>query len=89
MAAAEDEEAEPISITRDMSNKELERLIKELEAQMKQAAANLEFEKAALLRDQVFEMREVLVLRQTGRRDVPIWEQDRVLPVADIEPGDG
>ena len=51
---------------------------------MKQAAANLEFEKAALLRDQIFELRELLVLQTTGRRDVPIWEQDRVMPIADI-----
>ena len=33
------------------------RLIKDLEAQMKQAAKNLEFEKAALLRDRIIEMR--------------------------------
>ena len=33
------------------------RLIKDLESQMKQAAKNLEFEKAALLRDRIIEMR--------------------------------
>ncbi|MCL4369089.1 MAG: excinuclease ABC subunit UvrB [Actinobacteria bacterium] len=38
---------------------ELSRLIKELEAQMKAAARNLEFEKAALLRDQIIELRKV------------------------------
>jgi excinuclease ABC subunit B len=32
-------------------------LIKDLESQMKQAAKNLEFEKAALLRDRIIEMR--------------------------------
>ncbi len=36
------------------------RLIKELEAQMKTAARNLEFEKAALLRDRVIELRREL-----------------------------
>jgi excinuclease ABC subunit B len=36
---------------------ELARLIKELESQMKAAAKNMEFEKAALLRDQVIELR--------------------------------
>jgi excinuclease ABC subunit B len=36
---------------------EVVRLIKDLEAQMKQAARELEFEKAALLRDQILELR--------------------------------
>jgi excinuclease ABC subunit B len=70
---------------------ELEQVIAELELQMREAAQDLEFEKAALLRDQVFELRELLVLQKTGRTDVPIWEQDRMAPIADIdEPfGDG
>jgi len=38
---------------------ELERLLKELEKQMKAAAQQLEFEKAALLRDQIIELRTV------------------------------
>jgi excinuclease ABC subunit B len=37
---------------------EIARLIKELEAQMKKAAKNLEFEKAALLRDRIVELRK-------------------------------
>ncbi len=77
-----------LQLSPDMPHRELENLIKELEKQMKQSAADLEFEKAALLRDQVFELRELLVLRRTGRNDVPIWEQDRILPVADVETGD-
>ena len=36
------------------------RLIKELESQMKTAAKNLEFEKAALLRDRIYELRRDL-----------------------------
>ncbi len=64
---------------------ELGRIIAELEMQMKEAAQNLEFEKAALLRDQVFELRDLLVLQTTGRRDVPIWEQDRILPITDLD----
>jgi excinuclease ABC subunit B len=71
-----------------MPRDELEGLIKELEKQMKAAAQALEFEKAALLRDQIFELREVLVLSQSGRKEMPIWEQDRVLPVADVEAGE-
>jgi excinuclease ABC subunit B len=45
-------------------------LIQELEAQMKGAASNLEFEKAALLRDQVFELH-----KQLEDEDVPEWER--------------
>ncbi|MFW9843628.1 MAG: UvrB/UvrC motif-containing protein, partial [Candidatus Thorarchaeota archaeon] len=40
---------------------EMEKLIKDLEEQMNGAAQNLEFEKAAALRDQIYELREVLV----------------------------
>ena len=39
---------------------ELKNIIKELEVQMLAAAENLEFETAAGLRDQIFEMRELL-----------------------------
>jgi len=56
---------------------ELNRLIRELEKQMKQAAQDLEFEKAALLRDQIFELRQ-----QMGEQDDkrPAWERLRDLP---------
>ncbi len=54
---------------------ELERLIRELEKQMKAAAEKLEFEKAALLRDQIFELRAVLKEREAT--DVPEWVRDR------------
>jgi excinuclease ABC subunit B len=53
---------------------ELTRLIKELESQMKEAAQALEFEKAALLRDQIFELRQTLAESET---DVPEWERMR------------
>ncbi|MBC7235442.1 MAG: excinuclease ABC subunit UvrB [Chloroflexi bacterium] len=48
------------------------RLITELEAQMKAAAQNLEFEKAALLRDQILELR-----RAVSDEDIPEWEKFR------------
>ncbi len=44
-----------------MPKTELQRLIVELEKQMKQAAKDLEFEKAAALRDQIFELKAILV----------------------------
>jgi len=43
-----------------ISKEEIVRLIKDLESQMKTAARNLEFEKAALLRDQIIELRKEL-----------------------------
>jgi excinuclease ABC subunit B len=41
---------------------EILRLIKELESQMKKAAKNLEFEKAALIRDEIVELRKNMEL---------------------------
>ncbi len=49
---------------------EVIRLIKELEKQMKAAAAELEFEKAATLRDQIIELR-----RNLEDKDLPEWER--------------
>ncbi|MBC8076573.1 MAG: UvrB/UvrC motif-containing protein, partial [Chloroflexales bacterium] len=43
---------------------EIVKLVKDLEKQMKQAASNLEFEKAASLRDQVIELRKTLALEE-------------------------
>lgn len=45
-----------------MSREDANRLIKDLEAQMRAAAKNLEFEKAALLRDQIIDLRKGLRL---------------------------
>ena len=44
----------------DMSKNDLMRLINELESDMKLASSNLEFEKAALLRDQILDLRKVI-----------------------------
>jgi excinuclease ABC subunit B len=46
--------------TTPISRDEIARLIKSLESQMKSAAKNLEFEKAALLRDEIIELRKAL-----------------------------
>ena len=43
-----------------MSEKKLEKLIKELEKQMKKAAADLNFEAAAELRDKLIELKKTL-----------------------------
>jgi excinuclease ABC subunit B len=47
-------------ITTPATQEGIARLIKELESQMKSAAKNLEFEKAALLRDRIYELRRDL-----------------------------
>ena len=54
---------------------ELARLIKDLEKRMRESAEALEFEKAALLRDQIFELREALAEKQ----DLPPWKRARAL----------
>jgi excinuclease ABC subunit B len=82
------EEATGLETVEDLPPDELEHVIAELEAEMHAAAAELEFEKAALLRDQIYELRELLLARQTGRADVPIWEQDRLMPIAEIDAGE-
>ncbi|HEX8919198.1 MAG TPA: UvrB/UvrC motif-containing protein, partial [Chloroflexota bacterium] len=51
------EEREDYQVQDDIPKDELMRLLKDLEGQMKQAAKNLEFERAAALRDQVVELR--------------------------------
>jgi len=44
------------------AKEDIARLIKELESQMKTAARNLEFEKAALLRDRIIGLKKELVV---------------------------
>jgi len=57
------------------SKQELKRIIAELDKQMKEAAKNLEFEKAAMLRDQVFEMRGILA----EESNLPPWQKIKLL----------
>ncbi|MBI3964257.1 MAG: UvrB/UvrC motif-containing protein, partial [Chloroflexi bacterium] len=47
--------------TLELPKDEAARLVKDLEIQMKAAAKNLEFERAALLRDQIVELRRAMV----------------------------
>jgi excinuclease ABC subunit B len=54
---------------------ELKRLIVELEKEMKEAAKNMEYEKAAVYRDQIFELRGILA----DESNIPPWEKARLL----------
>ncbi len=49
-------------IIAELPRDELARMVKDLESQMKSSAKNLEFEKAALIRDQIVELRRIIEL---------------------------
>ena len=67
------EEPAGYTVGKDIPKHELHRLISELGKQMKAAAAELEFEKAALLRDQIIELR-----RGLEDESLPEWERVRM-----------
>jgi excinuclease ABC subunit B len=54
---------------------EMQKLIKELDDRMKKAAKNLEFEQAAAIRDQIYELREILAEDESLKP----WERIRIL----------
>jgi excinuclease ABC subunit B len=54
---------------------EIKRLISELEGQMKQAAKDLEYERAALLRDQVYELRGIMA----DEANLSPWQRAKML----------
>ncbi len=48
----------------EMSRSDMYRVVKDLELQMKEAAKNLQFERAAQFRDEIFELRRLLALEE-------------------------
>jgi excinuclease ABC subunit B len=68
---------------KDIPVPELKNIITELEKQMLAAAENLEFETAAGLRDQLFELRELLALQT----DMKPWEKINLLAGKEIKKG--
>jgi excinuclease ABC subunit B len=71
--AVQEEEAD-LSLAQ-LPKDELARMIRELKKQMERAADELAFEKAALLRDRILELREVLNEKEAA--GVPAWERER------------
>lgn len=63
------------NVSGSMPTHEIEHLIEQLEKQMKAAAAELEFEKAALYRDQIADLREQLRLIADAADTRPAWEK--------------
>lgn len=60
--------------------KEIKRLITEMDVQMRQAAKDMEFEKAAVFRDQILDLRQLLA----DESDLPPWKKARLM-AGDIE----
>lgn len=60
---------------RRMPVNEIKRLIHELEGQMRQAAKDLEFEQAAVIRDQIIDIRNLLA----EESDLPPWQKARLM----------
>ncbi|MFK7800041.1 MAG: excinuclease ABC subunit UvrB [Anaerolineae bacterium] len=62
----------------DLPIEELQHMANELEATMRTAAQELEFEKAAALRDELTELRGLIGLKEAGiAPDTPAWEKVR------------
>jgi excinuclease ABC subunit B len=60
---------------RKMNVKEIERSLSHLEQQMRDAAKNLEFEKAAAIRDQIYELRNIWA----EEANIPPWRKAAIL----------
>jgi excinuclease ABC subunit B len=58
-----------------LPKRDLQKMIAEMDKEMKEAAKNLEFERAAVIRDQIYELRALLA----EDANVPPWERARLL----------
>ncbi|PZC48752.1 MAG: excinuclease ABC subunit B [Chloroflexi bacterium] len=69
-AVAEDKA--PYSVNKELPRDELTRVVKDLEGQMRQAGKSLEFERAALIRDEIMELRKILALHSDPAKDAQL-----------------
>ncbi len=60
--AVAENRASYVTVRKEMSREDMFKVTKDLELQMKASAKNLEFEKAAMLRDEIYELRRLLAL---------------------------
>jgi excinuclease ABC subunit B len=74
-AAAESKAEYHADTPADLPEAEFQRVVDELEREMRKAALDLEFEKAAALRDQIFELRDA----RAEREDLAPWQRARAL----------
>lgn len=58
-----------------MPLKDLKRMIVELEKEMKQAASQLQFEQAAVIRDRIIDLKQMLA----DESDLPPWKKARLM----------
>ena len=79
------EESAEYTVDGNLPKDELTRMVMELERQMKTAAKALEFEKAAGLRDQVIELRKILVSDAESLKELAaVAGQEGVVPFSDM-----
>jgi excinuclease ABC subunit B len=88
------ETAEPraaYQVRKDMPKDELARVIKDLEREMRGAAKELEFEKASLLRDEMIDLKKLLVAQEVVDRGAAgaIEPEYRAYPSSSGPPGHG
>jgi excinuclease ABC subunit B len=75
-AAAVAEKKVAYTVEAPTSREDIARLVRDLETQMKQAAKALEFEKAALIRDRIIELRKEMVI-EDGQQFVKMKESKK------------
>ena len=69
-------------VRKEMSRTDMFKVVKDLEVQMKESAKSLQFEKAAQLRDEIFELRRLLALEEKTIGPGDLMPED---PVAALE----
>ena len=69
-------------VRKEMSRTDMFKVVKDLEVQMKESAKSLQFEKAAQLRDEIFELRRLLTLEEKTIGPGDLMPED---PVAALE----